>query len=298
MCKVPAAARGERQKEREGHHPSAPPPLQVHDATLAESHGGDGGLGSRGRPGARSEDNLHGTSDVEFVTLYRMSNRIAPASPPPARVPPTRGPCCVARHCARMGVLYLHLSVCCSVLCAVPVCSTLRADWRALGRCYAQFGHPGRSLLSIPGSPPIDAINDSGLTPVLVRMLDPGVENAGLQFNAAWAVTNIASGTSAQCSKVKHVPLLGGLNGLANSLAWCRLPQPLRGPGPAQPHQSLIKPPVLAPERTNRDGAFRLTAFDSLLTTVASHRLTTQVVEVPSPAPPYPHVSAPRGRIR
>jgi len=26
MCKVPAAARGERQKEREGHHPSAPPP--------------------------------------------------------------------------------------------------------------------------------------------------------------------------------------------------------------------------------------------------------------------------------
>ncbi|XP_050510982.1 importin subunit alpha-4 [Diabrotica virgifera virgifera] len=58
-----------------------------------------------------------------------------------------------------------------------------------------------RKLLSADRNPPIDALIDSKILPVLVKCLERQ-DNPSLQFEAAWALTNIASGTSAQTNKV------------------------------------------------------------------------------------------------
>lgn len=66
-----------------------------------------------------------------------------------------------------------------------------------------------RKLLSSDRNPPIDALISSGILPILVRCLE-NHDNPPLQFEAAWALTNIASGTSVQTNKVVHagaVPL-------------------------------------------------------------------------------------------
>lgn len=66
-----------------------------------------------------------------------------------------------------------------------------------------------RKLLSSDRNPPIDALIASGILPILVRCLECH-DNPSLQFEAAWALTNIASGTSVQTNKVVHagaVPL-------------------------------------------------------------------------------------------
>jgi len=58
-----------------------------------------------------------------------------------------------------------------------------------------------RKLLSSDRNPPIDDLISSGILPILVNCLSRE-ESPSLQFEAAWALTNIASGTSAQTQAV------------------------------------------------------------------------------------------------
>ncbi|KAH8294700.1 hypothetical protein KR018_001865 [Drosophila ironensis] len=58
-----------------------------------------------------------------------------------------------------------------------------------------------RKLLSSDKNPPIDELIQSDILPILVRCLEQH-NHTMLQFEAAWALTNIASGTSDQTNQV------------------------------------------------------------------------------------------------
>lgn len=58
-----------------------------------------------------------------------------------------------------------------------------------------------RKMLSSDRNPPIDSLMESGILPILVQSLQCD-DDTQLQFEAAWALTNIASGTSAQTKAV------------------------------------------------------------------------------------------------
>ena len=71
-----------------------------------------------------------------------------------------------------------------------------------------------RKKLSLARNPPIDDVISLGLVPAFVMML--GHPESKMQFEAAWCLTNIASGTSKQCEAVVKQ---NGVPALVNLLA-------------------------------------------------------------------------------
>ena len=74
-----------------------------------------------------------------------------------------------------------------------------------------------RKLLSIDRNPPIDDLIHANFLPILVQCLSAD-QYPDLQFEAAWALTNVASGNSQQTQAVADANALPSLLRLLNSV--------------------------------------------------------------------------------
>eukprot|EP00276_Gloeochaete_wittrockiana_P022182 CAMPEP_0184335368 /NCGR_PEP_ID=MMETSP1089-20130417/3939_1 /TAXON_ID=38269 ORGANISM="Gloeochaete wittrockiana, Strain SAG46.84" /NCGR_SAMPLE_ID=MMETSP1089 /ASSEMBLY_ACC=CAM_ASM_000445 /LENGTH=504 /DNA_ID=CAMNT_0026659987 /DNA_START=67 /DNA_END=1581 /DNA_ORIENTATION=- len=72
-----------------------------------------------------------------------------------------------------------------------------------------------RKLLAIAVKPPIDDVLRSGVVPHLINLL--ASPNPKLQFEACWAITNIASGSSAQTNAIVDLGAVPNIVGLLSS---------------------------------------------------------------------------------
>jgi len=72
-----------------------------------------------------------------------------------------------------------------------------------------------RKLLSIANNPPIQQVVDSGIVPKILSFMSLS-ESPAFQFEAAWTITNICSGTS---EHVQEIVQLGGLDATINLLS-------------------------------------------------------------------------------
>jgi len=84
---------------------------------------------------------------------------------------------------------------------------------------HLKAAHHIRRLLSLEKSPPIDAVIKSGCLPYLVNCLG-AVDNQKLQFEAAWALTNVASGESRHTNALVESGAVPPLLKLLNSSSW------------------------------------------------------------------------------
>lgn len=71
-----------------------------------------------------------------------------------------------------------------------------------------------RALLCIESDPPIDAVIDAGLVPPIIQVLQDPSCTPKIQYEAAWCITNIACGTSAQTREVVRCGAVQALAGL------------------------------------------------------------------------------------
>jgi importin subunit alpha-6/7 len=70
-----------------------------------------------------------------------------------------------------------------------------------------------RKILSVEDNPPIEEVVDSGIIPTLVEYLNKP-EFPQLRLEAAWILTNVASGTSEQCQVLVDLDVIPMFIGL------------------------------------------------------------------------------------
>jgi len=84
---------------------------------------------------------------------------------------------------------------------------------------HLRAAHSIRRLLSLEKNPPIDSVIQSGCLPYLVHCLS-ATDNQKLQFEAAWALTNVASGDSKHTVELVKSGAVRPLLNLLSSPSW------------------------------------------------------------------------------